>query len=358
MIDSTLDGSASTPESAGELDELVEGGLRLWAYAAVLGYSGAGVALEDCLQHMGLTGDAWERASRAWERRLIADAQGDGVLVDRCDELRIDAENAVERDLGPYDEDPTLLLDLAAAMGRAPDPLAFLADHGLSEGDLFRLLGRMGETPFDKKLGERARQAGAAERTLPTVQPSPPTIPPESRRLRTTDDEPAPEPFMPPESAPTTSPMGPNAVGPATPFEPDTITMEDFVRRPATPFESATRQQSSTPPPTPPDEREHHESDTLPAVLFEARPSDPPIAAEPTRGSSAPPPPKPRLSQLEYAELYVALTKSTELARAAVAERGWSHAELEQEHAAWRARFERDHDLYRKWCAQVADLRS
>ena len=161
-------------------------GVRLSAYAAVLGYGCEGVPLTQSLDHAAIFAEEWPAVDAAWSARLTESALGDGALIEACDQHRFAVAAHVERSLAPLDEDLRSWLDFFRGFTTAQDPLELLASCGLVEVDLFRLLSLwQGRASADKEVNDAtARILGEPPGPVPQVTPQPPRLKAETRRAR------------------------------------------------------------------------------------------------------------------------------------------------------------------------------
>ena len=84
------------------------------------------------------------------------------------DEAPNDAQDVV-RALPPLDTDMRAFFAFFGAFSEAPDPLAFLADRGLAEGDIFHLLG-LWQTRRSAWAIEAGRRVGEVQRRTAVEQ--------------------------------------------------------------------------------------------------------------------------------------------------------------------------------------------
>ncbi|WP_437285491.1 hypothetical protein [Sorangium sp. So ce406] len=389
-------------------------GVALSAYAAVLAYVAEGVPLEQSLDHAAIPAAAWPQVEATWSARLAESAMVDGALIDACDEHRLAAQAHVDRKVPPLDTELRSWLDFFRAFTAAEDPLGFLQARGLSEGDVFRLLGVWHEriAADEGVRNEATALLAAAPGPPPEVRPEPPSLKASTRRPRRAAEVQAKQrtasvvlsettlplskvsepvlPFLQPSSAPAVSPPSP----PRAPvvrkgLDQQTALVLPGPIAPALPFaRGAPRESERGAPPSqdpafpPPGGAAPGFAGQATSEVFEiAKPTlpfassaRPPAAgaapglveqatseafeiAKPTLpfASSAPSPaaPGPRLPLKDYVAMLAEIAASPASERATIVRYGLTPEGKRDEDSAWMARFAADPRLRMEWLDEL-----
>jgi hypothetical protein len=113
--------------------------IPLGLYATILTALGAGIPQVWVLRAASLTEDEWQLESAAWGRAILAMIEKDPSLLGPHDEAILAARDRLSRSVEPLDSSVGAWLSFQAAWVRAPEPSAFLREHGLTPLDMMRI---------------------------------------------------------------------------------------------------------------------------------------------------------------------------------------------------------------------------
>src|SRR5688572_21745415 len=113
--------------------------ISLEAYAAVVAGLGAGLDLSRALAHAGVKPAEWDRAADHWPAQIDESAASDLTLLVDFDAALLAAKRRFEPTIEPIESHPRAWAHFRRHFVTAADPLAFLAQHGLSLATYARL---------------------------------------------------------------------------------------------------------------------------------------------------------------------------------------------------------------------------
>jgi hypothetical protein len=151
--------------------------ISLESYAAVLAGLGAGLDLARALAHAGVLPAEWDRASEHWQSQIDESAASDLSLLVAFDAALLAARRRFEPTAEPIESDLRAWAHFRRHFVTAVDPIAFLAEHGLSLASYARIEAEWtNRTLADRALAEALREHLAApleECPALTLIPSP-----------------------------------------------------------------------------------------------------------------------------------------------------------------------------------------
>lgn len=113
--------------------------LSLESYAAVMAALGRGLALPRALAHADVDSAAWERGSAQWQEAIDESAASDLAVLVAFDAALLAAKRRFEPTVEPIESDARAWTHFRRHFVTAPDPVAFVAKHGLSLATYARL---------------------------------------------------------------------------------------------------------------------------------------------------------------------------------------------------------------------------
>lgn len=138
--------------------------------------------IDSVLATEGVSPEVWRRAEPSWLDRIADDAGEEGLLVAAYDEHLQRARARYGREVAPADRELRVWLDLVRHLSAKEEPLAFMAEIGVSPGDLFRLQDRWARALAQSSALQAQAQAILAEPPAPlpvlVVGPTVPEPPP------------------------------------------------------------------------------------------------------------------------------------------------------------------------------------
>lgn len=150
-------------------------GVSLSTYARVVAFLAEGIAFDEALAHVHLDAISWNRASAAWGKAIGKSAAKDGELLEAFDRHKQAGHDEVVRPLPPLDVEHAAFARFLRAFMEHAEPMAFLAQHEMTQNDIFRLqrlwLTRLGsEEELQKRMADDWLDTSSP---LPTVEPKP-----------------------------------------------------------------------------------------------------------------------------------------------------------------------------------------